>query len=467
VQDPRPDEVLAGKYRLVRLLGKGGMGHVWLADHLTLSCPVAIKIIDPAIASDPDFRARFLREARAAAAIRSPHVVQILDHGVEDGSPYIVMELLEGESLAQRLWRAQRLSPLETARILNQVGRATTRAHEAGVIHRDLKPDNIFLVANDEEELAKVLDFGIAKATSATLEVPAAPTTDTGRVLGTCFYMSPEQAAGAKSVDHRTDIWSLGVIAFECLLGRRPFEGETLGRFFQAIYGQPAPVPSRHGAVPAGFDDWFARACAHDVGMRFASAREACAELRRICDQPATAAPTLVAEVPTLASEPRALPATEVDPSTGAMMAHELGPRQRRGARGAPIAVIAAAAALAIGLFVARRPAPPPPPAGRAADRAATNGSAPAPAAPATPPVSPSASPSAAPADAAVAGRLPASPAPASVAASNSAPVPPGPGQAHRRAKRKKITTEKARTGVAAPSDPDRRRSSPRVDLGL
>src|SRR5687767_8426993 len=250
------DSVLAGKYRLVSLIGRGGMGSVWKAEHLGLRAPVAVKLIDQSIEMLPEALQRFLREAQAAASLRSPHVVQILDHGVDEGVPFIVMELLEGESLASRLERVQRLSPAETARIITQVARAVARAHEAGIVHRDLKPDNIYLVRNDEEEIAKVLDFGVAKATTHGMGA-ATGATRTGSVLGTPYYMSPEQAEGAKGVDHRSDLWSLGVIAWECLLGTRPFESETLGGLLLAICPRDMPVPSRAGQVPPGFDAGF------------------------------------------------------------------------------------------------------------------------------------------------------------------------------------------------------------------
>jgi serine/threonine protein kinase len=277
-----PQQVLSGKYRLERELGRGGMGAVWLAQHLTLHSPVAIKLIEETVATNPEALSRFLREAQAAASLRSPHVVQILDHGVDNGVPFIVMELLEGESLAGRIERVRRLSPADTARIMTQVGRAMTKAHEAGVVHRDLKPDNIFLVRNDEEEIAKVLDFGIAKSNAHGV-ASVSSATRTGSVLGTPYYMSPEQAEGAKGVDHRTDIWAMGVIACECLLGIRPFDAETLGSLLLAICAREMPVPSRLGAVPAGFDAWFARACARDVGQRFATAKEAAHQLRSVC----------------------------------------------------------------------------------------------------------------------------------------------------------------------------------------
>lgn len=275
-------QILSGKYRLERELGRGGMGSVWLAEHLTLRSPVAIKLIDPAIAENPEALARFLREAQAAASLRSPHVVQILDHGVDNGVPFIVMELLEGESLASRLERERRLSPADTARIMTQVARAVGRAHEAGIVHRDLKPDNIYLVRNDEEEVAKVLDFGVAKSSSHGMGAVSSATR-TGSVLGTPYYMSPEQAEGAKTVDHRSDLWALGVIGWECVLGVRPFEAETLGGLLLAICARDIPVPSSVGPVPPGFDAWFARACSRNVSQRYGSAKELALELRQVC----------------------------------------------------------------------------------------------------------------------------------------------------------------------------------------
>jgi serine/threonine-protein kinase len=282
--DAPPTEIIAGKYRLLRKLGQGGMGSVWYAEHLTLHSPVAIKLIDPSIADNAEALGRFLREAQSAASLRSPHVVQILDHGVDNGIPYIAMELLDGESLADRLTRVGRLSSGETGRVLQQVARAIGRAHEAGIVHRDLKPDNIYLVRNDDEEIAKVLDFGIAKSNAHGLGASVGGGTRTGAVLGTPYYMSPEQAEGAKTLDGRADIWAMGVIAFECLLGSRPFDEETLGSLLLAICARPIPIPSQRGPVPVGFDEWFARACSRDVAQRYAGARDAAADLRQICD---------------------------------------------------------------------------------------------------------------------------------------------------------------------------------------
>jgi serine/threonine-protein kinase len=275
-----PGAVLAGKYALERKLGQGGMGAVWRAEHVQLRSPVAIKLIDAQIAEHPEALARFLREAQAAAALRSPHVVQILDHGADRGVPYIAMELLEGESLAERLGRVGRLPPADVANLMTELGRAIGKAHELSIVHRDLKPDNVFLVKNDEVEVTKVLDFGIAKATSGIGAVSGE--TRTGAVLGTPHYMSPEQAEGTKLVDHRTDLWALGVIAFECLVGRRPFESEALGGLLLAICTKPLPVPSAWGFDLPGFDAWFAKACARDLNARFQTARELAAELRRV-----------------------------------------------------------------------------------------------------------------------------------------------------------------------------------------
>jgi serine/threonine-protein kinase len=274
--------VLAGKYALMSKLGQGGMGSVYRAEHVQLRSPVAIKLIDQQIVGNPEALARFMREAQSAAALRSPHVVQILDYGADQGVPYIAMELLEGESLAARRERVGRLSPAETAHFLTHVGRAVSKAHESGIVHRDLKPDNIFLVRNDEEEVAKVLDFGIAKA-GAGFGVTTGSATRTGAVMGTPYYMSPEQAEGNKLVDHRTDLWALGVIAFECLVGRRPFDSDALGSLLLAICTRPIPVPSSLGPVPPGFDAWFARACARELHERFQTARELTGELRRVC----------------------------------------------------------------------------------------------------------------------------------------------------------------------------------------
>jgi len=252
------------------------MGSVWLAEHLALNSWVAVKLMDPSIASTVEGAERFKREAQAAASLRSAHVVQVLDYGVHENTPFLVMELLQGQSLAECLEREQRLSPERALTVISQVARAVGRAHAAGIVHRDLKPDNIFLVREDDQELAKVLDFGIAKATGPRF---GGLETRTGVTMGTPYYMSPEQVEGKKALDHRSDLWSLAVIACECLTGNRPFDGETFGELLLNICARPIVPPSRQGFYLAGFDEWFAKGANRDPLLRFASAQELAATL--------------------------------------------------------------------------------------------------------------------------------------------------------------------------------------------
>jgi non-specific serine/threonine protein kinase len=259
------------------------MAEVWRAEHLALRTTVALKLIDPGSLVEADVEERFLREARAAAALRSPHIVEVFDYGVDEGVPFMVMELLEGETLSARLSRAGKLPFADAARIVSQVARAIGKAHKAGIIHRDLKPDNVFLVRGDDEEIAKVLDFGIVKLTEQTVvDHISTSRTVTGLMLGTPAYMSPEQAGDGDKVDHRSDLWSLGVIAFECVTGARPFRGRGLGELLVQICSAQVPVPSSVAPVPPGFDGWFARAAERDLTRRFQSAGEMSDALREI-----------------------------------------------------------------------------------------------------------------------------------------------------------------------------------------
>jgi serine/threonine protein kinase len=279
-----PNTILGDKYRLIRQLDKGGAGTVWLCEHVSLATAVVVKLIATELALAEDGRQRFLAEARALAALRSPHVVQVLDYGVDAGTPYIVMEYLDGESLADRLLRLGRLRPEDTGTVVRHVSRAIGRAHDVGILHRDLKPTNIFITRNDDEELIQLLDFGIVKATTDAVGATLSRTTRTGTYLGTSSYMSPEQLQETLPRDQRMDIWALGVIAFECLLGQPAFIGGGLGGLVLAICFEPLPVPSAKGAVPPGFDAWFARACARNPDERFPNAREAAQEFRRLLE---------------------------------------------------------------------------------------------------------------------------------------------------------------------------------------
>lgn len=266
---PHFSDVVGGKYKLVHPLDSGGMGSVWVAEHLTLNTLVALKFMLPSGRVSHQARARFALEARSAALLRSSHIVQVLDYGTSHDVPYIAMELLDGETLAARLARMGALSPRETARILTQVARAMERAHAQGVVHRDLKPANIFLVREDGREIVKVLDFGVAKTQRSALGVAA---TDLGCVVGTPGYFSPEQADGSTAIDHRSDLWAMGVIAFECMTGKRPFHHRTLAGVLLNICVNPLPVPSLLAPVPSGFDGWFATAVARSPEDRFDSA---------------------------------------------------------------------------------------------------------------------------------------------------------------------------------------------------
>jgi serine/threonine protein kinase len=265
--------IIASKYRLLYELGRGGMGSVWLAEHLALRVHVAVKLIDPGLAVSEDAVRRFEREARTAASLRSPHVVQVLDFGVDARTPYLVMEYLIGESLGTRLSERRTLPPRELWEIVNQVGRAITRAHASGYIHRDLKPDNVFLVDDDDELFVKVLDFGLAKALEGAESPSHRSLTRSGTVIGTPRHMSPEQAVGG-TVDHRADLWSLGVMTFQALTGRFPFDGKSIPALLRAICFDPIVVPSRVARVPPGFDAWFARAVTREPDKRFQSAKE-------------------------------------------------------------------------------------------------------------------------------------------------------------------------------------------------
>lgn len=271
-----PSAHVTDNIRLVRQLGRGGMGSVWVAQHLTLDLEVAVKFIATELLakSDPLVLTRFRREAQLAAKLDSPHVVRTLDHGVtEDGTPYIVMELLRGECLADRLARMRRIPARDTARILREVAAGLTVAHAAGVVHRDIKPHNIFLATTAAKtEIAKVLDFGVAKTTNTEAQPLA---TSSGVLIGTPQYMSPEQLMRAGPVDASADLWALSVTAYEMMLGKLPFRGETLAATLVAITRADVEPPSSvDTSLPEALDQWFKRALAIDPMKRFATAME-------------------------------------------------------------------------------------------------------------------------------------------------------------------------------------------------
>ncbi len=276
---PAEGDIIANRFRLIRELGHGAMGSVWLADHLTLEVPCAVKFIVAESVGDPRYRAQFHLEARALAQVQSHHVIRVFDHDFCDHGPYIAMELLVGEHLLARLERVGRLDARTTYRIVSQVARGLSKVHEAGILHRDLKPENVFLArdpdGDDDDEVVKLYDFGLAGLTAFSLRESI------GDLIGTPEYMSPEQAGGVCEIDYRSDLWSLAVIAYRCVTGRLPFEGATLVELLSQITSGPIPVPSDVAPdVSPDFDWWWARAASRNIDGRFQSALQLATALR-------------------------------------------------------------------------------------------------------------------------------------------------------------------------------------------
>lgn len=262
---------IAGKYRVERILGRGGMGYVVQAFHEQLAESVAIKFMVPELAIAPDAPARFLREARAAFRIKSEHVARVLDVGEHEGSPFIVMELLSGHDLATEI--AERFVPSQDAvGYLLQVCEALAAAHALGIVHRDLKPSNLFLTRKaDGSPLIKVLDFGISKAMDDPNLAPADSLTMSHRLLGSPHYMSPEQARAPKSADARSDIWSLGVVLYELVLCERPFHGDTPVAILASLLSDSVPeiTVEQRAKMPAELMQVILRCLNREPNLRY------------------------------------------------------------------------------------------------------------------------------------------------------------------------------------------------------
>jgi len=382
-----------GPYRILREIGRGGMGSVWLGEHVELGQRVAIKVLLPQVALDADQVQRFFNEARAAASVKHPGIVQVLDFGrTPAGAAYLAMELLEGETLRARLRARGALGADDAAMIARQVATTLGAAHEAGVVHRDLKPDNIMLVPDPEVasgERPKVLDFGIAKLAEDRWDASVA--TRTGSLLGTPHYMSPEQCRGTGEIDARADVYALGCILFELVCGRPPFVSQGLGEIVGMHQFVPAPSPrSVRADVPEWLEVVILRALAKDPARRYASMDDLAralegggvpaARLARASEPPATEAAVALAE--TLATPgATALAAAEVvhatdgdadvaaltaDAQRRAMVLAETIAQEHRakGGTGRRLAVVAVAVVVLAGvlLFVrnAKEPAPRP-----------------------------------------------------------------------------------------------------------
>ena len=278
-----------GNYKITAKLGEGGMGVVYLAEHPVIGKKVAMKAIHPELARNAEVVSRFVTEAKSVNQIGHEHIVDISDFGnTTDGEFYFVMEYLQGESMSERLKREERLTVAAAINIASQVADALGSSHEHGIIHRDLKPENIYLISRGaQKDFVKVLDFGLAKLTQ--VEEKVSHKTRTGSVMGTPYYMSPEQCEGKATIDHRADIYSLGVILFEMLTGKVPFGGEGYGEII--VKHITMPPPSVRSIVPTlspALDLILFRALAKDREERF----QTMADLRHALMDPDAYAPS-------------------------------------------------------------------------------------------------------------------------------------------------------------------------------
>ncbi len=272
----REGQVLERKYRLERLLGEGGMGQVYEAVHEVLGRRVAIKFLLPELADNEQVLARFFQEAKIAGSLGHPNICEVTDVGTaEDGAPYMIMPLLQGHSMREEI--DQGLMSLDRiVHVMAQVLSALQRAHDAGIVHRDLKPANVFLVKDEDgRDRVKLLDFGISKVVSGQDGSVKSGLTVTGMVLGTPYYMAPEQARGQRDIDHRADIYSAGAMLFELLTGRVPFEGDNYNEVIVKIVTQVAPTVTQiTGRVPPELESVVARSLDPDREKRFQTARD-------------------------------------------------------------------------------------------------------------------------------------------------------------------------------------------------
>jgi serine/threonine-protein kinase len=290
-------QVLGGKYRSLRLLGEGGMGAVYECEHVAIHRRVAVKVLHPAQARKKASVTRFQNEAHVAGAIGHPNICEVYDMGeLEDGSPFLVMELLEGETLADRIASEGALPFDDVVDVIGQVLAGLVAAHGKGIIHRDIKPENVFLTARaGRGPMIKLLDFGISKVAGADdLHL-----TRTGMVMGTPFYMSPEQARGDRNLDHRVDLYATGVMMYECLTGRRPFHAANYNALLmQILTTSPRPAQEVRPAVPDAFEAVVQKAMQRDRDKRYASA----AEMQR--DVLALRDPVAMRRMPSVPPEP-------------------------------------------------------------------------------------------------------------------------------------------------------------------
>ena len=281
-------QTLSGRYLVTRKVGQGGMGAVYEATHTLIGKRVAVKVLLEKYAKREAIVQRLEQEAKLASSLRNEHIIDITDFGqTEDGRTFVVMEYLEGESLAECLAREQKLPEQRILRLAAQTAAALAAAHDKGVVHRDIKPENLFLLQRKETDFVKVLDFGISKSLRASGEEEQPRLTQTGMVLGTPLYMSPEQSRGDDDLDHRVDIYALGVIMYEASTGRVPFIGTNyLSVISQVLNEAPPPPRELRPELTEEFEAVVQRAMAKDRNERYASARDLAADLNQLVDDP-------------------------------------------------------------------------------------------------------------------------------------------------------------------------------------
>jgi eukaryotic-like serine/threonine-protein kinase len=349
---------IVGSYRVLRKLGKGGMGAVYACEHTLLGRKAALKVLLPALSADPDLVQRLFNEARAVTLIADPGIVQVFDFGHHtDGSAFIVMELLDGETVDQRLGRLGRFAPRDALRLLRQVCTSLSAAHAKGIVHRDIKPDNIFIVGDPVVpggERTKLLDFGVAKLAHPA---PGQDSTQSGQLMGTPVYMSPEQCRGAHAADHRSDVYSIGCVAMAMLTGHPPFEGDGMGDLIVAhICHAPPRAGARVPELPPVFDQVLQRCLAKSPDDRFQTMAEliqALDDAERALYAPIAGLSASVAlRTPTLAMPAPEPPSSDTTLDTASGETSSVPRRRSRKTTRAVLAATAAGAALAVATTV-------------------------------------------------------------------------------------------------------------------